>query len=135
ERQFQLVKQHVEDARARGATVVTGGAPLGEGLWFAPTLLDHCDDGMAVVREETFGPVLAVVRVDGPAEAIRAANQLRYGLGASVWTRDLARGQRLAERLDYGGVSVNKHSFTRAGPSPPWSGRLAPRLRGAPRAA
>jgi delta 1-pyrroline-5-carboxylate dehydrogenase len=80
---------------------------------------------MAVVREETFGPVLAVCRVDGPAEAIRAANRLRYGLGASLWTSDLARGQRLAERLDYGVVSVNNHSFTGAVPSLPWSGTRA----------
>lgn len=125
ERQFRLVKQHVEDATARGATVVSGGAPLGEGLWFAPTLLDHCNDTMSVVREETFGPVLAIIRVDGPAEAIRAANQLRYGLGASLWTSDLARGQRLAERLDYGVVSINNHAFTGAVPSLPWSGTRA----------
>ena len=124
-RQFELVKAQVEDARSRGATVVCGGAPLGQGLWFAPTLLDHCTEAMAVVREETFGPVLAVVRVEGPAEAIRAANQLRYGLGASIWTRDLARGQRLAERLDYGVVSINNHSFTGAVPNLPWSGTRA----------
>ncbi|HTS83189.1 MAG TPA: aldehyde dehydrogenase family protein [Myxococcaceae bacterium] len=124
-RQLEVVRQHVEDARARGATVVTGGAPLGEGLWFPPTLLDHCNHAMAVVRDETFGPVLAVVRVEGPAEAIRAANQLRYGLGASIWTRDLARGQRLAERLDYGVVSINNHSFTGAVPALPWSGTRA----------
>jgi acyl-CoA reductase-like NAD-dependent aldehyde dehydrogenase len=105
--------------------VVCGGATLGDGPWFAPTLLDHCTESMAVVREETFGPVLAVVRVDGPDEAIRAANRLRYGLGASLWTGDLARGQRLAERLDYGVVSVNNHSFTGAIPSLPWSGTRA----------
>jgi acyl-CoA reductase-like NAD-dependent aldehyde dehydrogenase len=125
ERQFQLVKQHVEDALARGATAVVGGAPLGEGLWFPPTLLDHCTDAMAVVRDETFGPVLAIVRVEGPSEAIRAANQLRYGLGASIWTGDLARGQRLAERLDYGVVSINNHAFTGAIPKLPWSGTRA----------
>jgi len=102
--------------------VVTGGAPLGEGLWFAPTLLDRCNHAMSVVRDETFGPVLAVVRVEGPAEAIRAANRLRYGLGASIWTCDLARGRRLAERLAYGVVSVNNHSFTGAIPALPWSG-------------
>lgn len=124
-RQFELVKQHVEDARAQGATVVCGGEPLGEGLWFAPTVLDHCTESMAVVREETFGPVLAVCRVEGPAEAIRAANRLRYGLGASIWTGDLARGERLAERLEYGVVSVNNHSFTGAVPSLPWSGTRA----------
>jgi acyl-CoA reductase-like NAD-dependent aldehyde dehydrogenase len=124
-RQLEIVRQHVEDARAQGATVVCGGAPLGDGPWFAPTLLDHCTESMAVVRDETFGPVLAVVRVDGPDEAIRAANRLRYGLGASIWTGDLARGQRLAERLDYGVVSVNNHSFTGAVPSLPWSGTRA----------
>ena len=125
ERQLAVVQAHVDDARARGAAVVTGGAPVGQGLGFAPTLLDRCDDTMSVVRDETFGPVLAVVRVDGPAEAIRAANQLRYGLGASIWTSDLARGQRLAERLDYGVASVNNHSFTGAVPSLPWSGTRA----------
>jgi len=124
-RQLEVVRQQVEDARARGATVVCGGATLGDGLWFAPTLLDQCTDSMTVVRDETFGPVLAVIRVDGPDEAIRAANRLRYGLGASIWTRDLARGQRLAERLDYGVVSVNNHSFTGAIPALPWSGTRA----------
>ena len=124
-RQLELVKAHLEDARAKGGTVVCGGAPLGPGLGFQPTLIDHCSEAMAVVREETFGPVLAVVRVDGPAEAIRAANQLHYGLGASIWTSDLHRGQRLAERLDYGVVSINNHSFTGAVPSLPWSGTRA----------
>ena len=66
-----------------------------------------------------------MVRVDGPAEALRAANRLRYGLGASIWTRDLHRGERLAQRLDYGVVSVNNHSFTGAVPSLPWSGTRA----------
>jgi len=124
-RQFELVKEHVEDAKARGATVVCGGAALGKGLWYAPTLLDHCNEAMSVVRDETFGPVLAVVRVEGPVEAIRAANQLRYGLGASLWTSDVARGRRLAERLEVGVVSVNNHAFTGAVPSLPWSGTRA----------
>jgi len=124
-RQFELVKEHVEDARSRGATVVCGGAPLGKGLWYPPTLLDHCSDAMSVVRDETFGPVLAVVRVDGPVEAIQAANQLRFGLGASVWTSDVARGRRLAERLEVGVVSVNNHAFTGAVASLPWSGTRA----------
>ncbi len=124
-RQFELVKEHVEDAKSRGATVVCGGTPLGKGFWYPPTLLDHCNDTMSVVRDETFGPVLAVVRVDGPVEAIQAANRLRYGLGASVWTSDVARGRRLAERLEVGVVSVNNHAFTGAVPSLPWSGTRA----------
>jgi acyl-CoA reductase-like NAD-dependent aldehyde dehydrogenase len=122
QRQFDVVCAQVDDARAKGATVVCGGSPLGIGFWYAPTLLDHCTESMAVVREETFGPVLAIVRVDGPREAILAANCLGYGLGASLWTGDLARGRRLAERLDYGVVSVNNHAFTGAVSALPWTG-------------
>lgn len=122
QRQFDVVCAQVEDARAQGATVVCGGSPLGRGFWYAPTLLDHCTESMAVVQDETFGPVLAIVRVDGPREAIQAANRLGYGLGASLWTGDLARGERLAERLDYGVVSINNHAFTGAVTALPWSG-------------
>jgi len=80
---------------------------------------------MDVVREETFGPVLAVVRVWGADEAVRAVNAGKYGLGASVWTRDTDRGQRLAERLDVGVACVNTHQFTGAIPQLPWSGTRA----------
>jgi acyl-CoA reductase-like NAD-dependent aldehyde dehydrogenase len=121
-RQLDVVIAHVDDARAKGAVVVCGGAPTGEGLGYAPTLLDRCNDGMKVVRDETFGPVLAVVRVPGASEAIRQVNASRYGLGTSLWTRDVDRAARLAERLDVGVVNVNNHSFSGAIPSIPWSG-------------
>ncbi len=121
-RQLEIVAAHVEDARAKGAVVVCGGAPTGEGLGYAPTLIDRCNEHMSVVRDETFGPVLAVVRVAGAAEAVRRTNQSRYGLGASIWTRDIARAERLAERLDVGVVTINNHAFTGAVPSLPWSG-------------
>jgi acyl-CoA reductase-like NAD-dependent aldehyde dehydrogenase len=121
-KQFDVVVAHVEDARAKGAVVVCGGAPTGDGLCFAPTLLDRCDARMKVVRDETFGPVLAIVRVTGAAEAVRRANESRYGLGASIWTKDLARAERLSERLEYGVVTINNHSFSGAIPALPWSG-------------
>ena len=120
--QFDLVSAQVADARARGATVVCGGAPTGQGLFYRPTVLDHCTDDMAVVRDETFGPVLAVIRVEGPAEAIRRINRSRYGLGASIWTRDLKRAEGLAARLNVGVVDINNHAYTGAIPELPWSG-------------
>ncbi len=121
-RQFDIVRAHVADAVAKGATLVCGGQPTGKGLFFQPTVLDHCTDAMDVVREETFGPVLAVVRVEGAADAIRRINRAKYGLGASIWTTDYARAERLAERLDVGVVDVNNHSFTGAIAPLPWSG-------------
>ena len=121
-RQLEIVQAHVEDALAKGATLVCGGDATGEGLFFQPTVLDHCSGAMDVVNEETFGPVLAIVRVDGAAEAIKRTNASRYGLGASIWTEDLHRAERLAERLDVGVIDVNNHSMTGAIPDLPWSG-------------
>jgi acyl-CoA reductase-like NAD-dependent aldehyde dehydrogenase len=122
QRQLELVEDHVADAVAKGATLVCGGKRTGHGLFFPATLLDHCTEDMKVVRDETFGPVLAVVRVDGAADAVRRVNRSRYGLGASVWTADLARAEKLAARLEVGVVDVNNHAFTGAVPALPWTG-------------
>jgi acyl-CoA reductase-like NAD-dependent aldehyde dehydrogenase len=124
-RQLDVVIAQVEDARAKGATVVCGGAPSGNGLWYPPTILDHCTDEMSVVQDETFGPVLAVVRITGVEEAIHRVNEARYGLGTSIWTTDLVRARRLASRLDVGVVTVNSHGLTGAMPALPWSGTRA----------
>lgn len=120
--QLAIVEAHVKDALAKGATLVCGGTRGAAGLTYLPTILDRCTPDMEVVRDETFGPVLAVVRVDGAADAIHHVNTARYGLGASIWTRDEARARRIAEKLDVGVVIVNNHSFTGAIPLLPWSG-------------
>jgi acyl-CoA reductase-like NAD-dependent aldehyde dehydrogenase len=124
-RQLEIVTAHVQDARAKGAVIVCGGAPIEGGLFYPPTLIDKCNDRMKVVCDETFGPVLAIVRVTGAAEAVRRTNAARYGLGASIWTENVARARRLAERLDVGVVTINNHAFSGAIPALPWSGTRA----------
>ena len=109
ERQLRNVEAHVEDARARGARVLAGGSRLPElgPNFYAPTVLADVTHEMHIMREETFGPVLPVMPFDTDDEAIRLANDSDYGLAASVWTRDRARGRSLARRIQAGTVMVN----------------------------
>jgi len=109
ERQVRMVESHVEDARARGARVLTGGVRIRElgPLYFAPTVLADVNHSMRVMREETFGPVLPIAPFREDSEAVRLANDSDYGLGASVWTRDRARGAAIARQLRAGAVMVN----------------------------
>ncbi len=120
--QLAIVEDHVQDARDRGAKVLAGGERVGEGLGYAPTLLDGCTADMKAVAEETFGPVLAVVRVPSAEAAVEQANASRYGLNGSVWTTDLTRGEALARQLEVGIANVNNHSFSGIVPQIPWTG-------------
>jgi succinate-semialdehyde dehydrogenase/glutarate-semialdehyde dehydrogenase len=109
ERQLQNVEAQVEDARALGARVLAGGKRLADlgANFYAPTILADVTLEMRIMREETFGPVLPVMAFDSDDEAVRLANDSEYGLAASVWTRDRARGDRLARRIQAGTVMVN----------------------------
>ena len=109
ERQVRIVEAHLEDARQRGARVLCGGARLRElgPTFFAPTVLTDVTHDMRIMQEETFGPVLPIAPFDDDAEAVRLANESVYGLAASVWTRDRARGEALARRIQAGTVMVN----------------------------
>ena len=109
ERQLAIVESQVEDAKARGASVLVGGTrfpELGKNF-YRPTVLAGVTQGMRIMREETFGPVLPVMAFDNDDEAVRLANHSEYGLAASVWTRDSRRGERLARRIHAGTVMVN----------------------------
>lgn len=108
--QLERVKALVADARAHGAVVHTGGTqPDGPGYFFAPTIVSGIGAGVALVDEEQFGPVLPVIAFDDVEDAIHQANASPFGLGASVWTRDIARGEAIARRLDAGLAWVNQH--------------------------
>jgi succinate-semialdehyde dehydrogenase/glutarate-semialdehyde dehydrogenase len=102
------LERQLRASLAAGARLVLGGTRLeGRGYYFAPTVLADVTPAMPVCQEETFGPLAAVLRVRDAEEALAVANGSRYGLGASVWTRDLERGQALARRLEAGVVFVN----------------------------
>ncbi|HSC72874.1 MAG TPA: aldehyde dehydrogenase family protein [Gaiellaceae bacterium] len=98
----------VEQGREEGAEVVTGGdAGDGKGAFYKPTVLAKVDNSMAVAQEEIFGPVVTVIPFEDEKDAIRIANDVRYGLMATVWTGDPARGHRLASRIKAGTVAIN----------------------------
>jgi succinate-semialdehyde dehydrogenase / glutarate-semialdehyde dehydrogenase len=100
--------RQVEASVAAGATLKTGGHFIeGPGFFYAPTVLDHVTPDMTAFREETFGPVAAIVRVKGVDEAIARANQTAFGLGAALWTSDIERARTLARRIDAGAVFIN----------------------------
>jgi acyl-CoA reductase-like NAD-dependent aldehyde dehydrogenase len=121
--QLKLVQEHVASAVEAGAQLRCGGETVGSGYGFQPTVLDQCTQNMDVVRDETFGPVVAVIRVQDAEEAIRLANDSRYGLNGSVWTQDLVRGEALARRLEVGIAHVNGHKWTGGTlAQTPWTG-------------
>jgi acyl-CoA reductase-like NAD-dependent aldehyde dehydrogenase len=107
--QLEIIDAHVRDAVAKGARVLVGGhvRENGGGHFYEPTVLVDVDHTMETMREETFGPVLPIMRVADAQEAVRLANDSSYGLQASIFTRNLADGEQLARRLQVGAVCIN----------------------------
>jgi len=113
--------RQVQASVQAGATVVIGGVPLsGPGAFYPATILDHVLPGMAAYEQELFGPVASVVRVADETEALAVANESRFGLGGSVWTRDSARGERFARQMQCGSAFVN--GMVKSDPRLPFGG-------------
>jgi acyl-CoA reductase-like NAD-dependent aldehyde dehydrogenase len=112
--QLETVEQHVADAVAKGAKVLVGGRrnPNLKGLYYEPTVLVNVNHGMAVMTEETFGPVLPIMPVKDEDEAIRLANDSVYGLSSNVWTENIEKGLDLARRISSGSCNVNDMAVT-----------------------
>ena len=106
--QLDIVSDHVEDAREKGARILTGGKRKdGPGNWYEPTVIADADHSMKVMIDETFGPVLGVMKVKDADEAVEMANDTRYGLSASVMSKDTKRAEKVARRLEVGATNVD----------------------------
>jgi betaine-aldehyde dehydrogenase len=111
------VLSYIERGKAEGARVLTGGHRVTEGnlvrgFFVAPTVFDDCTDAMTVVREEIFGPVMAVLTFDDEDEVVARANATDFGLAAGVFTKDLARAHRMVARLEAGTTWINSYNVT-----------------------
>lgn len=142
ERQIKIVEDHVEQFRRDGATIETGGRrkegekgsggdeeishsphlPISPSLFYEPTVITGVTNDMRAMQEETFGPTLPIATFKTEEEAIRLANDSEFGLTASVWTANLARGERVARQVEAGSVCVNEVLYTHGIGQTPWGG-------------
>ncbi len=123
--QAEIVTGLVDDALSSGADRVSGGpreVPGFSGRFIAPTVLAGVEDEMRIMKEEIFGPVVPVIVVKDEAEAVERANDSNFGLGASVWTKDRAKGERIARRIESGMVWINDHSYSHGALQCSWGG-------------
>lgn len=108
DQQMAIIESHVEDAKQRGAKVLTGGERLKDkGLYYPATILAEVDEQSDIIQKETFGPVLPLIKVNSVEEAIEKANNTHYGLHGSVWTKDVKKGLEIAKRIETGSMAVN----------------------------
>ena len=105
---LETISGIVEDAKEKGAEILLGGTEMdGKGFFYKPTILRNVKPDMRIAQEETFGPVAPITIVENESEAIKFANESEFGLGASIWTKDLAKADKMSRRIESGIVSVN----------------------------
>jgi acyl-CoA reductase-like NAD-dependent aldehyde dehydrogenase len=123
--QYEIVVELVEDAVAAGAEKLCGGpidVPGLPGNFIAPVVLSRVTHEMRIMNEEIFGPVLPIVVVDSDEQAIALANDSEFGLGASVWTADRQKGERIGRQIESGMVWINDHSYSHGACQCSWGG-------------
>jgi len=120
--QVTIIESHIEEALEKGATLLCGGVIDKGSVHMAPTIVADVDHSMKIASEETFGPVIAVMKFKTEEEAIDLANDSPYGLSASVWSKDLKRAERVARAIHTGNVSINNHMLTEANAALPFGG-------------
>ncbi|MGB1139309.1 MAG: aldehyde dehydrogenase family protein [Halioglobus sp.] len=125
DRQMAIIEAHVEDARAKGASILMGGRrnPDLPGLYYEPTVITDVDNSMDIMVLETFGPVLCIQKVDSEEEALRLANDSEFGLNGNVWTQDKEKGYAMAAAIDTGSCSVNDMAMSYGIPAAPFGGK------------
>jgi len=105
---LETISGIVEDAKEKGAEILLGGSEIeGKGFFYKPTILKNVKSNMRIAQEETFGPVAPITIVENESEAVKLANESEFGLGASIWTKDLAKADKISRRIESGIVSVN----------------------------
>lgn len=124
ENQLKTVENHVADFRQNGAKILTGGKRNDDfrGTFFEPTVISGANNRMRAMREETFGPTLPIAVFKTESEAVELANDTDFGLTASIWTRDIKKGKRVAEKILAGTVMVNEVLYTHGIGQTPWGG-------------
>lgn len=120
--QLGIIRDHLEEALAKGAKAVIGGQVSPDSMFIAPTILTDVTSDMKIMKEETFGPILPIMTFSTEEEAIRLANSSPYGLNASVWSKDKTKAQRAAEQLESGNVCINDVIISYANPHLPFGG-------------
>lgn len=123
--QMEIIERHVNDARERGATIHCGGKrkESEKGLYFEPAVITEVTPDMLIMKEETFGPILPIMRCRDEEEAIRLANDIPYGLSSSVWSKDQARATAIARRIDAGSTVINDSGMVYGALEAPFGGR------------
>ena len=125
QKQLQTITEHVDEALQKGARILAQSVPVGDlsqGFFYPATVLVDVDHSMLVMREETFGPVIGIMPFKTEEEALQLANDSHLALTSSVWSKDLGRAKRLAQKIASGVTTINDHLYTHALSETPWGG-------------